>query len=143
MKDCNFINPSKAVNAREFSPLALAYVGDGIYEVYVRDYIISRGNAPVNKLHKAARNFVRAESQSLMYHKIEKVLDEEETLVLKRGRNAKSVSSPKNADVCTYRKATGVEALIGYLYLEGKFDRIAYLMNIGIKEIVEKVEGAM
>ncbi len=86
---------------------------------------------------------MRAESQSLMYHKIEKVLDEEETLVLKRGRNAKSVSSPKNADVCTYRKATGVEALIGYLYLEGKFDRIAYLMNIGIKEIVEKVEGAM
>ncbi len=78
-----------------------------------------------------------------MYHKIEEFLDEEELMVLKRGRNAKSVSSPKNADVTTYRRATGVEALIGYLYLEGKFERIAQLMDIGIKEIVEKVEGAM
>ncbi|OON91720.1 MAG: hypothetical protein ATN34_00460 [Epulopiscium sp. Nele67-Bin002] len=126
---------SNKVSARDYSPLVLAYIGDGIYEVFIRDYIIKKGNAPVNKLHKAVRDFVRAQAQATVYHAIFDSLTEEEVGVLKRGRNAKSVSVPKNADVMTYRLATGVEALIGYLYLDEKLDRIAELMSIGMENI--------
>ncbi len=123
------------VSAREYSPLVLAYIGDGIYEIFIRDYIVKKGNAPVNKLHKAVRNFVCAEAQAVMYHAIKDNLNDEELNILKRGRNAKSASSPKNADIRTYRLATGVEALIGYLYIEGNFERLTELMNIGIEVI--------
>ncbi|MGL4363132.1 MAG: Mini-ribonuclease 3 [Cellulosilyticaceae bacterium] len=118
--------------ANTYSPLALAYIGDGVYEMYVRTYIISKGNAPVNKLHKATRDMVRASAQSKVYHVIESLLTEEEQQVLRRGRNAKSVSVPKNADVSEYRHATGLEALIGYLYIDGQIDRIQELIQKGI-----------
>lgn len=121
--------------ANTYSPLALAYIGDGVYELFIRTYVLSRGNMPVNKMHKASRELVRASAQSKLYHLIEDKLTEEEYQVLKRGRNAKSVSAPKNADVTEYRHATGVEALIGYLYLEGKIDRINELIAIGLEAL--------
>ncbi len=121
--------------ANSYSPLALAYIGDGVYEVFVRTYVINKGNMPVNKMHKASRELVRAGSQSKIYHLIEELLTEEEQTVLRRGRNAKSVSVPKNGDVTEYRHATGLEALIGYLYIEGKIERIKELIDIGLTRL--------
>ena len=121
--------------AYTYSPLALAYIGDGVYELFIRTYVLSRGNMPVNKMHKASRELVRATAQAKLYHLIENMLTEEELQVLKRGRNAKSISAPKNADITEYRHATGVEALIGYLYLEGRIDRINEIIEIGLNAL--------
>lgn len=118
--------------ANSYSPLALAYIGDGVYEMFIRTYVMNKGNMPVNKMHKASRELVRASSQSKMYHIIEEMLTEEETAVLRRGRNAKSISTPKNGDMTEYRHATGLEALIGYLYIDGKVDRIKELIDAGL-----------
>lgn len=121
--------------ANTYSPLALAYIGDGVYEIFIRTYVMNRGNMPVNKMHKASRELVRASSQCKMYYIIEEMLTEDEKAVLKRGRNAKSVSIPKNGDVTTYRHATGLEALIGYLYIEGKIERIKELIDTGLSQL--------
>ncbi len=121
--------------ARSYSPLALAYIGDGVYEMFVRTHVMAKGNAPVNKLHKASRELVRAGAQAKVYHIIESHLTEEEAQVLRRGRNAKSVSAPKNADITEYRHATGLEALIGYLYLDGQIERIDELMRMGLSAL--------
>lgn len=125
---------------REYSPLALAYIGDGVYEIFVRTYVMSKGNAPVNKLHKASRDLVRAEAQASIYRMIEPMLTEEEKDVLRRGRNAKSISSPKNADIRDYRHATGLEALIGYLYLDKQIARIDELITVGIQGLLDTKE---
>ncbi|MHC1750112.1 MAG: Mini-ribonuclease 3 [Cellulosilyticaceae bacterium] len=117
-------------DARTYSPLVLAYIGDCVYEMFVRTYVLRNGNMPVNKCHKAARDLVRAEMQSKLYHVIEPHLTEDELDVLKRGRNAKSISTPKNADIRDYRRATGLEALMGFLYLQGNMERINELMMI-------------
>ena len=122
--------------ANTYSPLALAYIGDGVYEMFIRTYIIAKGNAPVNKMHKRARDLVRATTQAKMYHVIAPMLTEEEVQVLKRGRNAKSISAPKNADVTEYRHATGLEALIGYLYIAGNITRIHEIITTGLKELI-------
>ncbi|MEF9960467.1 MAG: ribonuclease III domain-containing protein [Niameybacter sp.] len=121
--------------ANTYSPLALAYIGDGVYELFVRTYVLSKGNMPVNKMHRASRELVRAGAQAKLYHLVEEQLTEEELQVLKRGRNAKSISAPKNADVTEYRHATGLEALIGYLYLEGKIDRIQEIIQLGFESL--------
>lgn len=126
------INPNKA---NTYSPLALAYIGDGVYELFIRTHVLAKGNMPVNKMHKASRELVRASAQAKLYHLIESQLSEEELQVLKRGRNAKSISAPKNADITEYRHATGIEALIGYLYVEGKIERIQEIIEIGLKSL--------
>lgn len=112
----------------EFSALTLAYLGDCIYELYVRTHLTSDGNHKVNDLHKAATRFVCASAQARFYHLIEDMLTEEEDAAFRRGRNAKS-HPPKNADMSDYKLATGVEALIGYLYISGRFCRISELMD--------------
>lgn len=122
-------------SARSYSPLALAYIGDGVYEMFIRTYVIAKGNAPVNKLHKASRELVRASTQAKIYHIIEEHLTEEESQVLRRGRNAKSISAPKNADITEYRHATGLEALIGYLYLDNQIQRIEELIQMGLNAL--------
>lgn len=122
-------------SARSYSPLALAYIGDGVYEMFIRTHVVGQGNAPVNKLHRASRELVRAGAQAKMYHVIEPLLTEDEMQVLKRGRNAKSISAPKNADITEYRHATGLEALIGYLYLDNQIGRIEELIAIGLKAL--------
>jgi ribonuclease-3 family protein len=117
-------------NTNLLSPLNLAYVGDAIYEVIIRTVILEEGNAPVNKLNAKARNFVKAESQALFMHKLveDGALTEQEESIYRRGRNAKSYTSAKNASLSDYRTATGFEALMGYLYLEGQTKRMLELI---------------
>lgn len=118
----------KKVPPSQYSPLALAYLGDAVYELFVRTYLLKDLNMPVQKLHKAAITMVNAKAQSDLYQKIKDCLTEEETAVYKRGRNTNS-HPPKNADLIDYKSATGVEALIGYLYLKGDSERILELLK--------------
>lgn len=114
---------------KSYSGLALAYIGDAIYDLIIRTYVIEHGNAPVNKLHKQVVTLVKASAQAKLYHTIQDMLTEEEEAIYKRGRNAKSFSSAKNADLIDYRTATGLEALFGYLYLTGQTDRLLELIR--------------
>jgi len=116
--------------AESYSPLNLAYIGDAVFELYVRTELARRGNMPVNKLNKLAREFVKAESQAKMYYKLVVHLTERELEVLKRGRNASSHTTAKNASVNDYRHATAVEALFGYLYLCGESGRLAEIFKM-------------
>ena len=117
---------------RSYSPLALAFVGDGVYETFIRTKVLMRANTSANKLHKEAVGFVRAEAQSLAVKVLLPQLSEEEEAVFKRGRNAHSATVPKHANVTDYRYATGFEALLGYLYLTGQNERILELYFIGV-----------
>ena len=113
------------------SPLVLAYIGDGVYELYVRNRIISEhSDMPPHKLHILSTKHVKAHAQSSAMNVIESVLTETETAIYKRGRNAKSATAPKNADIVDYRKATGFEALVGYLYLQKDNERLKQIMQI-------------
>ena len=110
------------VNVALYSPLTLAYIGDCVYELIIRTNLVTRGNAPVNKLNKKASNLAKASTQARIIESIMDMLSEDEEAAYKRGRNAHS------------RKATGFEALIGYLYLQKKFDRIMELVKKGFQE---------
>ena len=119
----------KQLNPKEYSPLALAYIGDSIYDLFVRTMILSKGNRHVTQMHRDSVHFVKAHSQAVSAYEIESILTEDEMRVLKWGRNAKSNTTPKNADVTDYRMATGFETLIGYLYLSGENERLSHLMH--------------
>ena len=119
------------MDPKAYSPLGLAYIGDAVYEIAVRTLVISEGNMSVNKYHKKSSSMVKASAQKEVFEKIKPFLTEEEMAVYKRGRNSKSGSVAKNASMMDYRKATGVEALVGYLYLAGDMDRIIELIGIG------------
>ncbi len=121
---------------KTYSPLTLAFIGDSIYDLVIRTTVVESGNAPVNKLHRRASKLVQASAQADLYHKIKDALTEEEITIFKRGRNAKSFTTAKNAGVVEYRTATGLEALIGYLYLTDQMDRVMEL----IKPVIEKLE---
>lgn len=121
--------------ADEYSPLALAYIGDAVYEVYIRAHVMDFGNMPVNKLHRAATRYVSARAQSLIIHTISDRLTEEELAVFRRGRNAHSYTSAKNADIADYRHATGFEALIGYLFITKNHRRISEITELAISTI--------
>ncbi len=115
----------------QFSPLALAYIGDSVYEIFVRTRVIEEHeNMPANKLHRQTVKYVKAHAQANSIDAIMPHMTENETAVYKRGRNAKSNTAPKNADMADYRKATGFEALIGFLYLSGENERLDELMKI-------------
>ncbi|MDR2898933.1 MAG: hypothetical protein LBU94_01310, partial [Clostridiales bacterium] len=116
------------------SPLTLAYMGDAVFEILVRTMLVADGKKSPNDYHKLAKFFVRAGSQSDMYHKLEAVLTEEEISVMRRGRNAKSYTKAKNATVSDYRHATGLESLFGYVYLKGDTQRIIELFDICVKD---------
>lgn len=122
----------KEVDVRAYSPLTLAYIGDAIYDVIVRTVVVERSNRPANELHKRTSSFVKAQTQAAMIERLLPRLSEEEEAVYKRGRNAKSYTTAKNASVGDYRKATGFEALVGYLYLQDKTDRILELIKEGL-----------
>lgn len=117
---------------KTYSPLTLAYIGDGIYDLIIRTMLVERGNSQVNKLHHKASSLVKAAAQKDILHAIQDELTEEELGVFKRGRNAKSVTTAKNASVTDYRIATGFEALIGYLYMTEQMERILYLVKEGL-----------
>ena len=120
---------------RTSSPLTLAYIGDGVYEVIVRTILVQRGNCPVNQLHRKASSLVKASAQSAMMGIIEPLLTEDEHQIYKRGRNAHSATMAKNATMSDYRRATGFEALIGYLYLKDNFTRILELVREGLRQM--------
>jgi len=108
----------------QLSGTTLAYIGDSIYEVKVREHLIETGLTKVDDLHKSAIKFTSATGQSIAYDLIEELLNEEEIKVFKRGRNAESTRKPRNTSLAIYKKATGFEALIGYLYLSKDFERL-------------------
>lgn len=112
-----------------YSPAQLAYAGDAVFELLVRSYIISSQDVNVNKMHKSAVKFVKAKAQANFVKELMKDFTEEEIKIVKRGRNAKVTSTPKNADLTEYRYATGFETLFGFLYLNNQFDRIMELFN--------------
>lgn len=116
----------------QLPPLVLAYVGDSVYELFVRTFLIKEISAPVHTLHKKSVNYVKAKAQSDIIHRIKDLLTEEEGNVVRRGRNAKSGTIPKNADVTEYKHATGFEALIGYLYLNEEYDRLIFILRAAI-----------
>lgn len=119
--------------ARLLNPLQLALVGDGVYELFIRNSILSNNlELSAHKMHVKAIGYVKAKSQSLIMHEIEDKLTENESYIFKRGRNAKSATVPKNADVRDYRMATGFEALVGYLYLIGDTERLEFIFNTAI-----------
>ena len=122
----------QAQDAKQYSPLTLAYIGDAIYEVIVRTVLVEKGNAPVNTLHKRASNLVKAEAQKDAFFRIKELLTEEEMAVFKRGRIAKSYTSAKNATIGDYRIATGYEALFGYWYLSGQTERMLEMAKVAI-----------
>lgn len=117
-------------NAKQLSPLNLAFIGDCIYEILVRETLVCNANRPVNDLHRESVKFVSAKAQTEAFSKIKDILTEEETAQFKRGRNAKTGHSPKSATDAEYHTATGVEALFGYLYLTEQTDRIKELFKI-------------
>lgn len=143
LKDSMKYDPCKMITERfevkdkplqSYSPLALAFLGDAVYEVIVRTVIVSMGNTQPAKLHQHSAHLVKAASQAALIEAILPELTEEEADVNRRGRNAKSNTHAKNASVIDYRKATGLEALVGYLYLKGDTDRILELVKIGLEK---------
>ena len=127
----------REVEIQEYSPLTLAYIGDGIYELLIRTLVVNEGNKPVQKLHKETSALVQASAQSKMMRRLQEELTEEEHAVYKRGRNAKSVSPAKNQSVTDYRRATGFEALMGYLYLKKDWERMLELVKTGLESLEE------
>ena len=117
------------IDLHTLSPLALAFVGDGVYSLMVRERLLSQANRPVNDLHRMAVREVRAEAQAAAIDRLLPLLTEEEEAVFKRGRNAHTARS--GAD---YHRATGLEALFGYLYLDGRIDRVRELFNLCVEE---------
>jgi len=124
--------------------LALAYIGDAVFELYVRRHLLQRGVVRPNELQKEAIKYVSAKAQAEILHFFMEmeILSEKELAVVRRGRNAKSKTSPKNTDIQTYRHSTAFEALIGYLYLEEGFERLEELINQALKVIDERREDS-
>lgn len=134
MKEALLLEP---VDICSYSPLALAYMGDAVYEVLIRTRVMNRGSMQVNKMHKKSASLVKAETQAKMIQVLLEELTAEEEAVYKRGRNAHSASSAKNASIRDYRMATGFEALVGYLYLTGQYERLLKLVHDGLERIGE------
>ena len=122
----------KEIDIRTYSPLTLAYIGDAIYDLVIRTIVVERGNTSPNKLHKKTVKYVSAVVQAQLIDGLYEELTKEEQEIYRRGRNAKSYTTAKNASVIEYRKATGLEALCGYLYLQGRQERLLELMKKAI-----------
>ncbi|MGE5653441.1 MAG: Mini-ribonuclease 3 [Bacillota bacterium] len=122
------------VDPHNLNSLALAYMGDSVYEAYIREKMLATQTVKVNQLHRLAISWVKASAQAQLARRLELLLTEEELDILRRGRNAKSGHVPKNADVADYRLATGFEAIIGYLYLDGQQGRLYALLDEITKE---------
>ena len=123
-RQCMRLEP---VDENSYSPLVLAYIGDSVYEVIIRTKVINRGSMQVNKMHKQSSELVKAGTQAELIKAIE--------AVFKRGRNAKSATSAKNASVIDYRMATGMEALVGWLFLRQEYNRLVYLISQGLEKL--------
>lgn len=126
------------VDIQTYSPLALAYIGDCVYDLIIKNLMLSKGNRQVQKIHQDTSQLVQASAQSLMMRTMQEHLTEEEHAIYKRGRNAKSVSPAKNQSITDYRRATGFEALLGYLYLKKEWKRMVDLVKIGLDSLERK-----
>ncbi len=131
----------KEVDINTYSPLTLAFIGDSIYDLVIRTVIVEQGNRQPQSLHKKKSSIVKAQTQALFIEALTDELDEKEADIYRRGRNAKSYTSAKNASIGDYRKATGFEALMGYLYLTGKEDRMLSLIKRAIEMTGTKIYG--
>ena len=126
---------SKVTTVKTAAPLStqcLAYMGDAVFELYVRKMLIAQGSRPVDALNKLARRYVSATAQSAMYHHIEPYLTDQELAVMKRGRNLHSYSKAKNAGTSEYRHATGLETLFGYLFVSEQHERLMEIFELCI-----------
>ena len=135
----NFINDTikdfemSEADVRNLQPLVLAYVGDAIYEAFIRTMLVTGKKANVHILHKTSVQYVKAKAQADIIHRINDRLTQDEQDIVRRGRNAKSATVPKNADVSDYRYSTGFEALIGFLYLTNDISRLKEILNLCIE----------
>ncbi|WP_026520942.1 Mini-ribonuclease 3 [Butyrivibrio sp. VCB2001] len=118
---------------RTYSPLTLAYIGDAVYDLVVRSVLVNRGNTAVNNLHKRASAIVKAPSQAAIVASIMDDLTDEEKDIYRRGRNSKPHTKAKNASTIEYLEATGLEAVVGFLYLKGDMDRALNLIKLGLE----------
>lgn len=125
----------RKADVRAYSPLTLAYIGDAVFDIIIRTVVVGRSNRPANELHKKTSSLVKAETQAMLVEALLPLLSEEEEAVYKRGRNAKSYTSAKNATIADYRRATGFEALVGYLYLQDRMGRVLELVREGLIQI--------
>lgn len=123
------------VDVRAYSPLTLAYIGDAIFDLVIRTVVVERANRPANQLHKETVKYVKAETQAQMIEVLLPLFTEDELAVYKRGKNAKPYSKAKNATFAEYHKATGFEAVVGYLYLQDDIPRILELVDTAIKQL--------
>lgn len=130
----------KKIEGNALNGLSLAFIGDAVYEIMVREHLLRNGSLQIGKLHKMAVEMVRASFQASVFDFLEPLLTEEENSILHRGRNASATHIPKNANAIEYRKATGVESLFGWLYLEQKNERLRELFDM-ILEYSEKEEN--
>ncbi len=118
-----------ACDPRQYSPLALAFVGDCVYELFVRERLACQGNGPAGRLHSRSVERVQCSAQAAAVDRIQPMLTEEEAAILRRGRNANPGHKPRHADREDYHKATALEALFGYLYLKGDIERLRLLFQ--------------
>ncbi len=124
-----FSNVSE-IDARNMSPVSLAFVGDAVYTLYIRTMVARNSTAKANMLHKTANSYVKAEAQAKAMLSLEGKITQDEEYIFKRGRNAKTTNSAKNASMIEYKIATGFETLLGYLYLTGKNERLVEILNM-------------
>ncbi len=129
----NEIFNSKEVRPNEYSPLALAFIGDSVFDLVIKSVIVEKANCQVNKLQNKTSKIVRATTQALIVDALKDELSEEESNIYRRGRNAKPYTKAKNASYSEYCKATGLEALVGYLYLKGDTERLVSLIKLGLE----------
>ncbi|MBA4536995.1 Mini-ribonuclease 3 [Bacillus aquiflavi] len=132
----------RKIDEKQLNSLALAYMGDAVFELYVRRHLLQSGKVKPHQLHREATHYVSAKAQSMAIHQLldNSFLSEEETAVVRRGRNAKSGTVPKNTDIHTYRYSTGFESLLGYIYLSGNEERLDEIV-IETFNIIEKKKG--
>lgn len=131
------------IDVKQLNSLALAYMGDAVYENYVRHHLLQNGKVKPNNLHREATKYVSAKAQSQVTHYLldENILTDEEVAVLMRGRNAKSGSVPKNTDVQTYRYSTAFESLLGYLFLLKREERLKELIATSFRFVEDRKGG--
>ena len=128
----------KQPDLRTYSPLTLAFIGDAVFDLVIRTVVVLEGNRRANDLNAKKVGYVNAAAQASLIKRIEPLLTDEERDIFKRGRNARSVTVAKNQSVSDYRKATGLEALCGYLYLKGETDRLIFLIKKGLDNYDEE-----
>jgi ribonuclease-3 family protein len=130
----------EGVSPQSLPPLILAYIGDAVYELYVRKHLVRKALVPMPKMHRQAVEYVRATTQAMLVQEMDAFLTEAEKDVIRRGRNAKSGHGPKSANIIEYRYSTGLEALIGYLYLQGEEPRLEAVLGQMMNIIENKLQ---